>query len=212
MVRGFISLILLKLSFSSSDSSEEARVIRNVLIIIVDLWKGFTVIVLGVALLASSFLIPFHSFLPAWTYRDGSYTIKAREQSTLSIGLFSGSIVRGMLVITGGDGSISFRVEDSGAKVVTPQERARDRYFFEFQPIKTDSYVFILDNSDDSAEQSVYWIVWVYYYNFLFLFSGIILLVAGAIAMLIEERRLSRKVAQTLEEACEIVSKARSLV
>ena len=124
---------------------------------------------------------------------------------SLSINLMLGGVVRGMLVISGGDGSIGFSVEDSTGKNVIPENRASHRYFFEFRPDKKDSYVLLLDNGDDSAEKSVYWIVWAYYYNLVFLLLGAALSVAGIFTMYREERIISSKVKNTLEEACKIV-------
>lgn len=174
---------------------------KKVLIIIRDLWKGFSVVILGTSLLIFSLLIPFHSFLPPWVHRDDSYNIKPRGYRSLSIGLRWGSIIRGMLVISGGEGYIRFSIEDSGGNIIIADERASDRYFFEFQSDKTDSYILVLDNSDSSAGKSVYWIVWIYYYHILFPLLGVAISIAGVIATLREERRLSSKVEETLERA-----------
>jgi len=150
--------------------------------------------------LISSFLIPFHSYLPACMYVDDSYVVKPKEYRSLGVGLMLGSIVRGMLVVSGGDDYIRFSVEDSSGNNIVAGEAAQDRYFFEFQPSKTDSYTLILDNSGNLTEKSVYWIVWVYYYNVLFLLSSVVLVVTGIFTTLREERMLS-KVAETSEEA-----------
>lgn len=173
--------------------------------IIRDLWKGFIVVILGVGLLISPFLVPFHSFLPAWIYRDDSYHIKPKGYRSLAIGLTLGGIIRGMLVIGGGDGYIGFSVEDSSGNIVIAEERVSGRYFFEFQPGKTDSYILVLDNSDSSAAKSVYWIVWIYYYNILFLLSGIAVSIVGIVVMLKEERMLSSEVEEILEKARKVV-------
>lgn len=106
-----------------------------------------------------------------------------------------------MLVISGGEGYIRFSIEDSGGNIIIADERASDRYFFEFQSDKTDSYILVLDNSDSSAGKSVYWIVWIYYYHILFPLLGVAISIAGVIATLREERRLSSKVEETLERA-----------
>lgn len=204
----FTNLILVWIQLLNAKDKQEYDRLRKALIMIKDLWKGLLVVIIGVAVSASSFLVPFHSFLPAWIHLDDSYIIKTREYRSLSIDLMFGCIVRGMLDVSGGDGYISFSVEDSGGRIIIPERRVGKRHFFEFQPAKTDSYVLVLDNSGYSAEKSVYWIVWVYYYNILFLFLGIILFIAGISAVLREQKKLSREIAQTLEEARKIVEES----
>jgi len=96
-------------------------------VVIRDLWKGLTMAVLGVTLFASSFLVPFHTFLPAWTYRDGYYIMKSREQRSLSIGWGLGSFVRGMLATKGEDGHISITIKDYDGNVVINERTVSGR-------------------------------------------------------------------------------------
>ena len=175
------------------------RELGKVPVVIRDLWKGFTMAILGVTLLASSLLVPFHTFLPAWTYRDGYYIIKPREQRSLSIGLTFGSFVRGMLAVRGGDGHISITIEDYGGNTIIDDRRVSDKCFFEFQPDKMEPYILVLSNGDGVAQETIYLIVSIYYYNVFFLLVGVTLSVAGAYAMLKRERTMNRELAQTLE-------------
>jgi len=176
-----------------------------VLEVIKDLWKGFLLVILSIALLASSFLVPFHSFLPAWTHQDDEFPIGPSERRSIRINLVLGSVVRGMIVTWNVDKCIVFSLEDSAGNIVLDESIARDRYFFEFQPSKSDSYVLVLNNIDGSAENGVYWIFWSYYYNFLFLLSGVALYIVGVLFMFREEKMIRGKFADVLEEASRAV-------
>jgi hypothetical protein len=168
-------------------------------VVIRDLWKGLTMAVLGVTLFASSFLVPFHTFLPAWTSRDGYYIMKSREQRSLSIGWGLGSFVRGMLATKGEDGHISITIKDYDGNVVINERTVSGRFLFEFQTEKMEPHILVLSNSHEGAEETVYLVVSTYYYKISFLLIGVTLSIAGAYAMLRRERMMNKELAQTLE-------------
>ena len=130
--------------------------------------------------MASSFLLPLHSFLPAWTCFDDSYIIDPGGRSSLRIGLVSGSTVRVTVAISDGDGRISFSVEDYDGKTIVSENLASEENLFEFQPGRTDFHVLVFENSGPIT-QSVRWIVSVYYYDTLFQLMGVPLPILGMV-------------------------------
>jgi hypothetical protein len=140
--------------------------------------KGFVVVILGLALLTSSFLVPYHSFLPAWDYQDDTYIINSGGRSSFSTSLGPGGFVQVMLFIVG-DEYVHFQVEDRGGEAVVDETLIPGRYFFQFQPGVSNTFDFFLENSG-SLTQSVYWIVWVYYYTTAFQLLGTILSAIGS--------------------------------
>ncbi|MDH5441388.1 MAG: hypothetical protein OEZ48_14500 [Candidatus Bathyarchaeota archaeon] len=168
-------------------------------VVIRDLWKGLTMAILGVTLLASSFTVSFHTFLPPWTYSDGYYIMKPKEQRSLSIGWGLGSFVRGMLATRGEDGHISIIIKDYDGNTIIDERTVSGRFLFEFQTEKIEPYILVLSNGHEGAQETVYLAVSIYYYSFLFLLIGVTLSIAGAYAMLRKERMMNRELAQTLE-------------
>jgi hypothetical protein len=83
-----------------------------------------------------------------------------------------------MLFIVG-DEYVHFQVEDRGGEAVVDETLIPGRYFFQFQPGVSNTFDFFLENSG-SLTQSVYWIVWVYYYTTAFQLLGTILSAIGS--------------------------------
>jgi hypothetical protein len=162
-----------------------------------DLRKGSLAVVLGIVFVISSFLIPFHLFLPAWVQEEDSYTIKPKERRSISIHSLGGSVVRGMLLIQ--EGNISLSLEDSNGNVIVAEGEVNGEYLFGFQASSADSFVLFLDNSDGSAEKRVDWTIWMYFYNILSLLYGISVSVVGSLAVL-RERMTNAKIAGALQD------------
>jgi len=142
--------------------------------------EALILVLLGGSVLASSFLIPLHSFLPAWTHFDDSYNIDPEGRTSLRIGLMSGSTVRVMVIIGDGDRHIGFSIEDYDGKTIISENLESAENLFEFQPSRTDFHVLVFENNG-STPQSLRWIVLVYYYDTLFQLLGVTLPILGVV-------------------------------
>jgi len=152
-----------------------------------ELLKCAVVVAVGLSILLSSFVVPFHQFLPAYTHWEDTYVIRPGGRASLGIGLMSGSIVQVVLFADGG-GSIDFHVEDIEGKVVVDERRVSGRVLLEFQPVKTDSHVFVFENRD-SSPQKMDWSIGVYYYNTTFQLAGLIMCGIGVVMIALDRTR-----------------------
>jgi len=150
-------------------------------------------LILGIAVVILSFLIPFQSFLPAWIQEDDSYAIRPRERRGLSIRSMRWSFIRGVLAIE--EGNISFSLEDSNGNVIIAEQEVSGEYPFEFQASSSDSYMLFFVNGDGSVEKRVDWTVQMYFYNILSFLFGILVFVIGGLNML-RGRIISAKAAR----------------
>ena len=150
--------------------------------------KALLLIFLGVSLLVSSFVIPLHSFLPAWAHYYDSYVISPGGRSSLRIGLMSGSTARVMVASNGSEDHITFSIEDYDGKAIISERMATTENSFEFKPARTDFHVLVFEN-DGPVIQSVYWTVWVYYYDTLFQLLGVPLPILGIVMIALGQRK-----------------------
>jgi len=150
--------------------------------------KALLLIFVGISLLVSSFLIPLHSFLPAWAHYYDSYIISPGGRSSLRIGLMSGSTARVMVASNGSEDHITFSIEDYDGKTIISERIASTENSFEFKPARTDFHVLVFEN-DGPVAQSVYWTVWVYYYDTLFQLLGVPLPILGVVMITLSHRK-----------------------
>ena len=156
---------------------------------------GYALDIIGIAAIIIALMIPFHLFLPAWRYKDGTFTIPYRATYTdngfFMEGTIRGMIVRGMIIIQGPDNSLNFTIINSDGETVLGPNIIAGRYTFEFQPQDSSgSYKIILENQTNETLY-IYLIVWLYYYNILFVSLGIVILICGIIMGLYGYNRLS---------------------
>jgi hypothetical protein len=134
------------------------------------LWKEIILVVLGLSLFVSTFLVPYQSFLPAWRYYDNMYAINPGGSSSFSIDPSLGSNVQLMLVISG-EGGLHLSAKNGENRIVIDQILASGSYSFGI-PSESGTYSVSLENGG-SYVQSIYWIVRMYYYNTIFQLVGI---------------------------------------
>ena len=135
-------------------------------------------LILGLFLVISTFLIPFRSFFPAWSGYNGSYVISPGGRNSLEVRLPWGSIVKVELATTGDSGDIKFFVENSKGELFTEEKSTFDENTVEFHSSGMDSMVLILDNNG-ASQQSVYWTISIYCYNTTFQILGGALTILG---------------------------------
>ena len=167
----------------------------------------FVLVGVGLILIFSSFLVPFQTFLPAWTHWQGEYVVEPQQSAGPAIGLYLGTMVKGMLVVKGNplfgptdDGEILFSVYDSSGKTVVPESLVHGKYIFEFQSWDNTIYYFVFKNNRNVvANESLYWIVWAYWYDIVFLISGIPIAIAG-ISLFLKDFLIIRKEKTQIQE------------
>jgi hypothetical protein len=133
-------------------------------------WKEITLAILGLLLFISTFLVPYHLFLPAWRQYNNSYDINPGSSSSFSISTSVGSTVQLMLDVSG-EGSLHLSTKNKDGQTVINQNLSLGKYFFDI-PGDSGTYSASLENSG-SFTQSIYWIVSIYYYNSTFQLIGI---------------------------------------
>ena len=148
-------------------------------------WKEIAFAVLGLSLFASTFFVPYHSFLPAWKHYDNSFTISPEGKSSFSINPGFESTIQFMLVIDG-ENSLHLIIKNGQDQTVVDQTLSPGKYFFSFSS-KDGIYTTFLENSG-SLVQGIYWIVWIYYYNTTFQIMGITLLGLPSFISLIHKK------------------------
>ncbi len=144
-------------------------------------YKSLVLLSIGIILTLSSFIIPFHWFLPAWTHWDGEFLVRAGQTGGPTIGFNWGTFVRGMLIINGDEDDILFSVLEQTGEEIIPERVLHNKYIFEFESWKSTSYDFVFDNTSPNADRTVYWIIWGYWYNLILFIVGGALSVAGLI-------------------------------
>lgn len=151
--------------------------------------RGPVLLGLGILLLIGSYLIPFQLFLPAWTHWDGTFDLGPGKRNGPYIGLYWGSMVRGMLLITGANNDIELSIENINGRVIIPARIVADTYYFEFTSPDNSMYHFTFSNNMSiNSSKSVYWIVWAYWYNLVFLAFGFLFLSVGIVMTLRDEK------------------------
>ena len=152
------------------------------------LQKRFIVLIIGIAILLLSFLIPWDMFLPPWNVAQGSsWHISPGVIGTVQIGLFWGSVVHGKIWCYGANNDIDFRIKNSGNRVVFNPGRIYNGYEFRWQAWSNDIYQFEFDNTISwVTTKDVGYLIYSYYYFHAFLLVGTILIVVGFFLILKE--------------------------
>jgi hypothetical protein len=147
---------------------------------------GYALDIIGIISIIIALIVPFQLFLPACSYKDGTFNIPYRATFTdngfFMVGIIRGMIVRGMILVQGPDNSsINFSINNSEGEAVFGPSIIKGRYFFEFQSQNSSgSYEIILENLTNEPLY-VYLIIWLYYYNILFACIGVGVLICGII-------------------------------
>ena len=157
-------------------------------------WKEITLAILGVSLFVSTFLVPYQSFLPAWRQYNNSYAINPGGSSSFSITPSLGSTVQFMLEVSG-EGSLHLSTKNEENRTVVDQILSSGRYFFSI-PSGSSVYSVSLENGGSSA-QSIYWIVWMYYYNSTFQLMGITFAGLASFMLLAHRKNIDEEEVQT---------------
>jgi hypothetical protein len=137
--------------------------------------------ILGIIVLVTALIFPFHFFLPAWSRTETTVTIEPYRNAQIDHDFFMGGVVRGTITHTMETNStvtLSFYIEDStGEKVVDPR-RIPGTYNFELQPQQTGLHRLVLDNTLQ-MQGTARLTIQQYYYNILFLSLGFVIFIAG---------------------------------
>lgn len=155
--------------------------------------KSVILIAVGLAMLTASVLVPIYLYLPTWAYWDASFKIKPMGSNTLRLGPNLGSITRLMLIMEG-EGVLEFEIEDQAGNTILEASLNAGRYFYELPANTINSYTISLRNSGLS-QQSIYWIVWAFYYNTIFQLASMFPLIMGIYSFLISYKEKKVKLA-----------------
>lgn len=162
-----------------------------------NIFGAFLLVVVGLSIFASSYFVPYHSLLPAWNYFDDSYIINPGGQNSFSTRLGIASIVEVMIVING-EGQVQFTAKNQEGQTIITEELDPGRYYFELPDSSTTYNLFFMN--DGSYIQSVYWIVWVYYYKPTFQILGSIVVATAIIISIIQWSKEETKITALKEE------------
>ena len=143
--------------------------------------KGTIISAAGIAVLISSFAIPWHIFLPPFqVVQRWEWEIDPGVVGTVPIELFWGTRIHGLVYVQGGNGDIDFRIIDSAGSILLNPGRISSGYEFKWQAPKTDFFHFKYDNSFSwFTTKTVGYRISLYYYSYLFLAVGIIIIPVG---------------------------------
>ena len=137
---------------------------------------------IGLGIFVSPFIFPYGSFLPTWSHHDDSFFIRPGEIGTLSVTSPLGNPIKVMLVISE-DNCVRFLLKDQSERTITDETLADGRHYFWVQS----GYTFFFENVSTTS-QTVYWIIWIYYYNIVFQFLGSIFSALSVVGFLLNNR------------------------
>jgi len=143
--------------------------------------RGTIILVAGIAVLISSFVIPWYMFLPPFqVVQRWEWEIRPGVVGTVPIELIWGTRFHGLVDVQGGDGDIDFSIIDSAGSVLYNPGRISWRYEFRWQAPKTDFFQFKYDNDFSwFTTKTVGYRISLYYYFHLFFVVGIIIILVG---------------------------------
>lgn len=143
--------------------------------------KGTIILTAGVAVLISSFAIPWHMFLPPLqVVQRWEWEVPPGVVRTAPIELIWGTQIHGLVYVQGGNGDIDFSITDSEGSILHNPGRISSGYAFRWQAPKTDLYHFEYDNSFSwFTTKTVGYRISLYYYSHLFLVAGVITIPVG---------------------------------
>lgn len=145
--------------------------------------KFFLCILLSLGVFASSYVIPYHSFLPAWSnYGDTIITVPG-ELRSISVTSGLGDPIMVMLHVSG-DGYVRFTLMDQNRTVIHEEDLDFGRHYFEVQSGSILSFENIV-----STDQSLDYVISFYYYKIAFQLLGIIIFLIGIIGLLLSIRK-----------------------
>lgn len=143
--------------------------------------KGTLILIAGIIILISSFVVPWDMFLPPFRVEQRSeWQISPNVVGIFPLDLIWGTGVHGTIYCSGGNDDIDFRITDSADHVLFNPGRIYSGYKFRWQAPYNDIYHFKFDNTISwvTAKTVGYWIE-LYYYFHVFLLVGIIVTIFG---------------------------------
>jgi hypothetical protein len=145
--------------------------------------KFFLCIFLALGMFASSYVIPYHSFLPAWSnYGDTIITVPG-ELRSISVTSGLGDPIIIMLHVSG-DGYVRFTLMDQNRNIIHEEDLDFGKHYFKVQSGSILSFENIV-----STNQSLDYIISFYYYKIAFQLLSIIIFLIGIIGLLLNIRK-----------------------
>jgi hypothetical protein len=145
--------------------------------------KFFLCILLSLGVFASSYVIPYHSFLPAWSHYDDTVITVPGELRSLSVTSGLGDPIIVMLHVNG-DGYVHFTLMDQNRTIIHEEDLGFGRHYFEVQSGSILSFENIV-----STNQSLDYVISFYYYKIAFQLLSIIIFLIGIIGLSLNVRK-----------------------
>jgi hypothetical protein len=148
--------------------------------------KGFLVLIVGVIIVFLSFL-PWDMFLPPWNVvQSRDWIINSGAEEILQVDLLWGATIQGQIWCYGGNNDIDFIITDSGGKAFLNPGKIYNEHRFRWHVPYNDIYSLKFDNTFSGSSKDVGYLISSYYYMYVFLISGAILVTIGLFLVLKE--------------------------
>lgn len=163
------------------------------------LQKGTMILIAGIVILVSSFVVPWEMFLPPFqVVQKWEWEIGAGNVGIFTLDLVWGTRVHGLVDCLGGNDDIDFRITDSADNDLYNPGRIFKGYKFRWQAPSTDIFQFKFDNTISwVTTKTVGYSLGLYYYFHVLLLTGTIativgvyFIVKGALGIVPKKRRV----------------------